>query len=927
MTETTVQRTRRRTRNSNQPVFQGMTLKGVVRDSVFVGKVLHEYRNFLDKDIEARFTMYAPINSVVSGLKCLIGKDDEFELKDAMVVDEKKASEMYEDSISSGDSAVLVEQSGDLRDVFSVSVGNLRPNEKAYVSMGFTVNLEQEGDKISLVVPTTEIKKYGDPSDSGRRDDQEPIMSGHAINPLEVDIRVEGKLANGKISSPNCDLDVKKVRSDKKETVVQVSVSKYSVMNRDFVLEISPSADDNKSYILCDEVDDNNYVMARMFIDKSKASLSPATVKILVDNSGSMSGGDIALARDFLQTFFKQLGLTDHCTMSMFGSDVAHIREAPVAGNPAGKRIMGDFANKQDARMGGTRLAEAVKSVAELPSGEGMRDILIITDGAIHGYDVRGVIEYASKTKHRCFIVGVGNADHNNLKKICEATEGKYYSYYGQNIDEISKKVYESMRDAKASDINVNWPGKPSWTISPKNIWGNQSVDCFAQYEGALPDDDVILSLTKNGERIEHKLSLNSAYLFPGIAELARGRHIEDLIANGNEDEAKKKSLEWQIFGRGTSYVFQKARLAEDKASSTPESIVVDNMTPEGSFNAPSILLQDIHHDRAMFAKKENSTETVHIKDNSVEIQSRGIKGSQQTGRRGGQGHVQHRIGQADYGYHSQNPYSFDDGWDNFAPSNYRLGARPPSNPDDRRANFAPSNYRARGLEPKIIRKGFSLYDGNQCIVGFEKTMFNLFIEFISYSICKLGKTKSRELFENFSILEERLSGNLQHDVDIALNNREKMVCSWVFRYGPSAVKNSDAKKLYGNRVLKEEFYRVVTAFGLDYDLSLCKSILSITTEELADFLSDRRWLEFLDSLKNEQVSGLRWFRRPHDLRRLIRLILAGKDDIITDLIDIMIYAIQQNPKIRHMLRVHFRLDKVIWGKLNINKVRNKYIF
>ena len=60
------------------------------------------------------------------------------------VKEKQKAQETYDDAIASGQSAFLVESERD--DVFTVTVGNLPPKEKATVSLTFIMELPTEHD-------------------------------------------------------------------------------------------------------------------------------------------------------------------------------------------------------------------------------------------------------------------------------------------------------------------------------------------------------------------------------------------------------------------------------------------------------------------------------------------------------------------------------------------------------------------------------------------------------------------------------------------------------------------------------------------------------------------------------------------------------------------------------------------------------------
>lgn len=563
-------------RDDGKPVFLGMKLEGTIENGVFVGSVVHRYHNPRDTHIEAVMTMYAPAGSVVSGLSCKLGDNEAIKAK---VVESGEANERYEEMVYGGDMAAILEHSGDLRDVFSLSAGNLKPGESLVAEMKFSLELTQEGKVIRLTVPTGEIHKYGDQADLGRRDDQVPTMSHFVENPLEVDILVRGENATGRISTPNRKDQLQITKSEDGEEL-RISVGKGAFMDGDIILDIEPRKKKGLCYTLADREKGINYVMARLFVGLDEQTEETTTVKILVDNSASMRRGDIELARDFLFTFKNHLGNNDKCTLSMFGNHVDHVQPEPIRTDPRGKRLFDQFVSMQHAHMGGTELPSAVADIARLDSSSEMRDILIITDGAIGDY--RGVI--SSARNHRCFIVGVGNAAHQVLEPIADQTGGKYFNVpSGADFDLVATQVYQSMRSAKATDIKVSWPTKPAWSVDPKNIWGNQSVDCFAAFK-KMPEGEVTITYVQNDANHSYKLDLADSVTMAGLSHLAKGRRIEQLENTGKFDKALKLSVDWQILGRKTSLIFEHERSAEEKSKGAPDQVRPESMTPQGSF-------------------------------------------------------------------------------------------------------------------------------------------------------------------------------------------------------------------------------------------------------------------------------------------------------------------------------------------------------
>ena len=99
-----------------------------------------EYENEEEEPIEAVFTFPLDASSTVVDFSATI--------KDRKIIgrveEKQKAQETYDDAIASGQSAFLMES--EREDVFTVTIGNLPPKEKAAVSITLVMELPIEHD-------------------------------------------------------------------------------------------------------------------------------------------------------------------------------------------------------------------------------------------------------------------------------------------------------------------------------------------------------------------------------------------------------------------------------------------------------------------------------------------------------------------------------------------------------------------------------------------------------------------------------------------------------------------------------------------------------------------------------------------------------------------------------------------------------------
>jgi hypothetical protein len=99
-----------------------------------------EYENEEEEPIEAVFTFPLDASSTVVDFYATI--------KDRTIIgrveEKQKARQAYDDAITSGQSAFLMES--EREDVFTITVGNLPPRGKATVSVTFVMELHNEHD-------------------------------------------------------------------------------------------------------------------------------------------------------------------------------------------------------------------------------------------------------------------------------------------------------------------------------------------------------------------------------------------------------------------------------------------------------------------------------------------------------------------------------------------------------------------------------------------------------------------------------------------------------------------------------------------------------------------------------------------------------------------------------------------------------------
>src|SRR5690606_23911844 len=117
------------------------------------------------------------------------------------VAERKVAERAYEDAIDDGDSAVLLERTGD--GLYTVSVGNLMAGEEATVELRYGELLSFVQGQVRVAIPTTVAPRYGNAAAAGVAPHAVPDADLGATYPARFSVELAGALAEGAVSCPS----------------------------------------------------------------------------------------------------------------------------------------------------------------------------------------------------------------------------------------------------------------------------------------------------------------------------------------------------------------------------------------------------------------------------------------------------------------------------------------------------------------------------------------------------------------------------------------------------------------------------------------------------------------------------------------------------------------------------------------------------
>ena len=557
--------------------LENVEIHAEVDDLMTIVNVRQRYCNRGRRHVEAVYSFPLPLDGVLLDFQVELG---DRRLSGA-VVERSAAARRYEDAITDGDAAVLLEQPQP--GLYTASVGNLAPGETATVRFRYGLLLRWNADRVGLVMPTTIAPRYGDPASGGLAPHQAPVYGFAAERSFKVKVAVRGVLRQASWASPSHDLAV--AREGGRTTI---ALAGPAAMDRDLVLEARSTAA-SASQALVARDDDGWVALASFRPEMPDAASEPGrrNVKIVVDCSGSMAGDSIAQVRIAGERILDDLGPADLFDIVAFGSGqrVLFGRETPAtAANVARARR---FVRGLDADMGGTEVGAALEAAYGI-AGEGgtRRNLLLITDGEV--WNAAPAIERARGSGHRIFTVGVGSAVAEPfVRGLAEATGGAC-ELVAPRAD-MGERIHRHFQRIGATPVlaaRLRWPAPARRMVPdpPPPPCPGDTMHLFGSF-AERPSGAVVLEMElADGRTVRQRMAIdaNPAGTAAAQSDLARLGAAWRLAATADRAQATALAVRYQLMSEWTNYLVVHVREAADKADGLPDLVKVPQVLAAG---------------------------------------------------------------------------------------------------------------------------------------------------------------------------------------------------------------------------------------------------------------------------------------------------------------------------------------------------------
>ncbi|XP_030601323.1 von Willebrand factor A domain-containing protein 5A-like [Archocentrus centrarchus] len=470
-----------------------------VRDHVATVVSTLNYENKEDKPLEAVFVFPLPGDAAVCHFSAKIGQTQIV----AEVKEKQEAREEYDDALSSGQQAFLLEESEQSPDIFSLRVGSLPPGESASIRLEYVTELAvQADDGLRFCLPAVLNPRY-QPQGSEAADVQVTSVPASLVPySLSFSARVSSPRPVSKVES-NCSLDpLQYLSTDQTQATVKLAAGHkfdrdvelliyYKDAHQPTAVVEAGQASAEAGTLMGDPV-----VMVSLYPEFPQSVMSSLAscgeFVFLMDRSGSMSNTRIRSARDSLLLLLKSLPMGCYFNIYSFGSRYEHIFPKSVEYSQQTMKKALKKVEQMEANLGGTEILQPLNHIYSQPCIPNQpRQLFVFTDGEVG--NTKEVIDLVKKNSgsHRCFSFGIGEGASSALINGM-AKEGGGHAQFITGTDRMQPKVMQSLRFAlhpTMVNISVTWdlPKEVSVTVlSPPitALFQGQRSLIYAQLSG-----------------------------------------------------------------------------------------------------------------------------------------------------------------------------------------------------------------------------------------------------------------------------------------------------------------------------------------------------------------------------------------------------------------------------------------------------------
>ncbi len=419
--------------------------------------VAQRYRNRESCAIEAVYVFPLEEGAAVCGFEAKVGE----RIIRGRVEEREEAFEIYDDAMEDGHGAFLLDQ--ERPNVFTASVGNLRPGEAVEIRITYVALATHQGAGIRLMIPTTVSPRYVPrdmPPEVGQSDGERVNPERWREVPYGLELRVEVE-AGGQIAGVESPSHPVRVRL--RETGATVELARdQTALDRDFVLVVETAEPHRPSARAVRGDDGSGFCQVTFYPDLEARSEGASEVIFLLDCSGSMLGDSIDQARRALALSIRALEEGDSFQIVRFGNKSESLWSRPRPFDDDTLEEATRYIEDVRANLGGTEILKPLRKALQLRRDpDRRRQILLLTDGEVANESDIVALAEDSADAVRIFTFGIGAGSSEYLvRELARVTGGAAeFIFPGERIEPKVLRMFGRVRMPALDDVRLDWGG------------------------------------------------------------------------------------------------------------------------------------------------------------------------------------------------------------------------------------------------------------------------------------------------------------------------------------------------------------------------------------------------------------------------------------------------------------------------------------
>ena len=527
-------------------------------------KIIQKLRNNDSQPLEIMIYIFKEEKILFSSFEAKI--DDSILVK-SRVIKREKAKVKYTDSIASGNAAIFVSEDPLNENRIIINMGNIpSKSEITFITeyLRFTEFSSSYEIELSRNIPIF--------SERNGENIEKSLILGN------INIHFKNEIINIKKEITDDSLKIqeeKYINNEKNKYSISYKLNNLHlnyIPSSKIYFDINNNKEDNlllyaQESSLCE--DEINYILHwkndAKFNVEDEFSSYPALFIFLVDQSGSMDGEPIKIARNALKLFIQSLPVGSFYQIIGFGSNYKKYDKIPKEYTKDNIKESLKIIDSLEADLGGTNIYDPLEDIYNSFLYDKIKiskNIILLTDGSIN--DMKETLQLIEKnnSKFSIYSIGIGKYFNKNLIKNAGII-GKGNYNFCPNIKELNKiiitEINKIVTQRYISRINI------ISSLDKDNIIKNNNQNILKEKEilkvnyicskNEIIKDKINVEIYYNIKDQNYTKSYELIpYAFEKGEELSKLIMYENIIKNDqNNIGSLAKALKYQIFYKETS--------------------------------------------------------------------------------------------------------------------------------------------------------------------------------------------------------------------------------------------------------------------------------------------------------------------------------------------------------------------------------------